>query len=281
MANYPSVPGNRMALDIDGSSAVKISSAGVITSFTAGELQQINNETADANVVIGGFPTNSFVLLFPQARDISGIFAQAAYFFGGFSSAQWSADTTTGLDGSWTSFTLTPQNGGSLSPNYRTAITPLSLSGVKAVKLNFTSQDGGYAALSTFHVYGVPTSTAYDHLELWDSSGTARVSGSYFDWTDVPRSSTGDITFRVKNMSSSLTANSITVAMSALSDPSPTFVSQHVLSSDGVTFGSTASVASLAPGALSAPVTLRRTLLSNAALGLVAVRVTATAASWT
>ncbi len=279
--NYPNVPGLRMAYDRDGSTVVYINTTSGITTLTSAQVITLNNENADAYTANAG----SMAIIFPELRDLAGYFMQNndnsnRGADGGWTSIQVSADTTNGVDGTWTtiaSSVLTGQNN-PYSPNYRTNITATTQTGIKAIKGNM--YNGG--TVTTIHLYGSPSAGQNpNRLALWDPTLDQALTGAYFDWGDVPQGSSATITFRVKNLSTTLTANSVQLSLNALSDTSPTLVSQHSLSSDGVTFASTASAGTLAPGTISGVMTLKRTLSSTATLSLWVLRVLAVAGSWT
>jgi hypothetical protein len=124
------------------------------------------------------------------------------------------------------------------------------------------------------HLYGEPAPGENpNRLALWHPTLDQRVTPAYFDWGNVPRSSSADRLFRVKNVSSTLTASSVRVAMEALTDTTPSVPGQHSISSDGTTFLAQVNIGSLSPGAISGPLTLRRVIPSNAVLSLWSFRV--------
>ena len=278
--NYPDVPGHRMAIDRDGSSVVYINASNVITTLTAGQITTVNNENADAYSIGPG----SMVVIFPELRDLAGYFMQnndntgrgAA---GGWTTIQVSSDTTNGLDGTWTTIAsnVLVSQVNTTTPQYRTTLTTSAQNGIKAVK-GYTNIAG---AVTTIHLYGSITAGQNpDRLALWHPTLDQQVGGAYFDWGDAKQGTTATRTFRVKNLSATLTANSVQLSLSALSDTSPTTVSQHALSADGVTYAATASAGTLAPGGISGVMTIRRSLSNSATLSLWALRVSAVAASW-
>lgn len=281
--NYPDVPGYRMAIDRDGSTVVFISSTNIITQLTPAQVTASVNEGTDAYVLSSS--GGQLVVIFPELRDLVGYFMQnndntSRGASGGWNSIQVSTDTTNGLDGTWTTIAtnvLIGQNNTTV-PQYRTGITTTSQLGIKAIKGNINT--GGN--LTALHLYGsIASGQNPNRLALWHPTLDQQITAAYFDWGDVKQGTSATTTFRVKNLSSTLTANSITLSLSALTDTSPTNVSQHTLSSDGITFSATASAGTLAPGTISGVMSLRRSLSNSAALSLWALRVTAVAGSWT
>lgn len=131
------------------------------------------------------------------------------------------------------------------------------------------------------HIYGKPsTGENDDRLELWHPTLDQRVGAAYFDEGNVPRGSTADLPFRLKNRSSTYTANTITVSIEAATDTSPSVPGQHTFSNGG-SYAATTSVSSIAPGAISGTLTLRRITPTNAVLSVWVARIKAVPASWT
>lgn len=282
---YPDVPGRRMAYDRDGSTGFAISHTGGHTVLTTPNLVTLNDESGSSVTLPHTGDGNWFGLVFPQLRDIVGLAWSASPH--STSDVQTSVNTTNGADGTWTGrgalgrFNHQGGNGdqGLITAasirNASVAVGPWT--GVKAIRIQVNTGWQKYAQL--LHVYGDPVTT--DRLRIWHPTLDQEVEGSYFDWGDVPRSgATLTRTFRVKN-DRALTGNSILISMEALTDGSPTTVSQHAFSPDGTTFTSTLNIGALAPGAISGVITLRRITPSNAPLLPWTSRINAVAASWT
>lgn len=278
--NYPDVPGHRMALDKDGTAMYYISTANAFTAITTANVKSLNDET---NTAYSPGP-GTIAAIFPELRDISGYYflnndntGRAAS--GGWNAIEVSPNTTNGFDGTWTAIATNVALGGNsnVNPNYRTNITATSQTNVRGIR-SYSATGGNVAA---FHVYGSPSSGQNpDRLVLWHPTLDQAAGGAYLDWGNVPQNTTADRQFRIKNISSSLTANNITLSLDALSDATPTNVSQHVLSSDGVTFSATLPIGNIAPNTISPVYTLRRVTAANAALSIWALRFNADATSW-
>jgi hypothetical protein len=277
-----------MPYDADGTEvyAVNVDTAEVIQVTNATHIAKMNDEThdlawgadTDYDVSGGGANATRCALLFPELRDIT------AYFWGTSpgpsGNVQTSTDTTNGYDGTWSSGTAVVNGGvSSVSPGYRSSITGFTASAVKGIRFPIGYNSADYNVF-TLHLFGKIASGNDNVLELWHPTSAARVGAAHFDWGNVPRGSSADITFRVKNKSATLTANSITVSMETATDTTPSVAGQHTISQGG-SYASTQNIGNLAPGALSGVLTLRRTTPSNAALSLWAGRVKAIASSWT
>lgn len=281
--SYPDAPSWRMAIDRDGTQGYVITGANVVTPLTNAQLQILNNESDDY-VEVGTTTGSRVMLIFPELRDIDGFFLDVDP--ESSSNIGWvvevSANTTNGVDGTWTqiaSGSATPTVD-PVVPAYRSVISVTQLA-KRAIRVRRTDSVSGALRAASFHVYGEPAPGENpDRLALWHPTLDERVPPAYFDWGNVPRSSSGDRLFRVKNLSSTLTASAVRVAMETLTDGTPSIPGQHSLSFGGGSFLAQANVGDLAPGAISGPVTLRRVTPGNAQLGLWAFRVFAEANAW-
>lgn len=281
--NYPDVPAPRMALDVDGTIGFHVLKAGgAITTLTGANMIALNDE--GGNTSYGPVGTSWFGYIFPQFRDLSGVFMAANTVYSDI--AQTSVDTTNGFDGTWVTAlnpatsranALTP-----LSPDYRANITALSSTNVKAFRWT-----GANNTVYALHLYGsISAGQTPDRLRMWHPTldqpldDATSADGAHLDWAEVTRSTTADRTFRVKNNSATLTANSIALTSSALTDATPSLPPQ-ITYSDGGAFATTINIGNLTPGVISSLLTVRRTTSSTAALGLWNWRTIAEAGSWT
>lgn len=284
---YPDLPGPKMMYDLNGTAAYWAQESaglgGPINPVSNASLQAMINESEDT------FPAPigsnwAFIMLFPVPMDIVAYHyaSRSGWSISGYGpgSIERSDDTTNGIDGTWTNVTSSVQgNTNSLvSPSYRTGIANLSVPNVKAIRFRNFAQ---YQHIRALHLYGVPTSATNDILEFWHPTLDQRLGAADLDFGDVPQGNVSARTFRIKNASASLTANSITVSDAAMTDFSPSVPPQYEYSNDGgATYLQSLSIGDLAPGAISSTITVRKTTPSNAALGLHALRLTAQATAW-
>lgn len=279
--SYPALPDRRMAYDRDGSVGFQIDlDSNLITQLDQSELEILNNESMDQITARQHASHASYTgIIFPEPRDITHYFLADNGGAPG-NTLQTSDDTTTGLDGTWTTQVAGDiPSSTQVVPYYRTDIQAASYLNITAIRFvagAFFDNDNIYA----FHLYGDFHDSTLDRLLLWDSTLNQPLDGDALNFGNSPRSSSADKAFRVKNASDSKIASSITVAAEVLTETSPTLLSQLMFSTDGMTYTSTASIGSLGPGAISDPVFIRRTTPSNAQLGLGAFRVTAEAATF-
>lgn len=282
---FPDVPGHRMPYDRDGSAFFSHPEASsVVTEGSVGDAQAMNDESNSGYTNWGIFPNHRVGVLFPELRDVVGFYVGRGA--GILDTFQWSANTTSGYDGDWTTSHATFASDGPenfpVSPTYRTNIVAASITGAKAVKFRLHGAEVGVGGwLYAFHLFGsIAAGQNPDRLRFWHPTLDQEVTGAYFDWGDVPRSSTATRTFRIKNNSATLTGNSIVVGREALTDTAPTVVGQHELSNGGA-YATTQNIGALAPGVISSVLTVRRTTPADAALSTWALRLKAEAGSWT
>lgn len=294
--SYPDVPGNRLAWHLDGTLALTTDGVG-IAQWNSAQMAAVNDEST-SNAV----PSTLYMsLFFPRKMDISGFFGSFSGYNTGnpYNFVYNTGDASTPLDGTWTAWPSQPSYGNgyrsaaglwlgdqvgyiaAASPYYRTEIKSLSLTGVKAIRWN--QSYGGYGSsyvISTLHVYGRPSAgTDTTRLEIWHPTLDQRIPGAYFDWGNVSRGDTVTKQFRVKNISDTLMANTITVSANPSTDSSPSFSGMHTFSTGG-SYEATASISSLSPQQISSIITLRLTVPSNGSLGIWAMRISAEASSW-
>lgn len=293
---YADAPGLKMQYDLDGSAGFSaLGAAGAINVLSATDLAQFNDET-DNNVVSGLL--NGFYylqgIIFPELRDIVA-FGYRQTMSDNAYAVQTSADTTNGEDGSWTTRETIDAGGATtsfaaVSPTFRTlfrgtggvADATLPYNGVKSIRfLGNNSNAHGNNISSSLHLYGTPSAgLALDRLRIWHATLDQAMGAAGLDYGDFGRGGTIDRTFRIKNNSSSLTANSIVLSIGALTDASPTVLGQQTISQGGA-FATTQNIGALAPGAISAVCTLRIASTSSTVLGAWRQRLIATAGSWT
>lgn len=281
--NYPDAPSNRMLLDRDGTQMYGIDASNVITQLTSGQIITVNDETDDGFKIHGQNSSGKLVIFFPEKRDIAGYYFNSSGFFasGTMVAAEVSTNTTNGIDGTWTSIAGTVRIE-PVSPNFRTHIQSVTALGVRAMRFTTSAGAPSDGVKATVHVYGNPSAGQNpNRLAIWHPSSDAHVSGPYFDFGDTPRSSSADRTFRVKNLSATLTAHSIALALDALTDTTPSVPGQYTISADGgTTFLATVNIGDLSPGGISSVLTLRRNTPANAALSVWEPRLVAQATSW-
>lgn len=279
--NYPDVPAPRMAYDRDGSTAFRLNTDNTITTLSSAQALTMNDESSSgvSTPSMGGTWTVYFGVIFPQARDISGVTISGSnggdYISDLF---QTSVDTTNGLDGTWVTQIASPTIiGSAVTPTYRTAINSVAVTNIQGVRYRARKVLGAASGTQTcyaLHLYGsISNKSGVDALRIWhptlneplDENNSA--DGAYFDWGNIQRNTTSDKQFRIKNESLTLTANGIIISQQTPTDTTPS-VNTMFSFSDGGAFAASIDIGNLAPGAISPIITKRFTRPSNAVLSL-------------
>jgi hypothetical protein len=277
--NYPDAPSWRMAYDRDGTQVFVVSSANAVTQLTSAQLVTLNDESDGSYSILGANGSAKLVFIFPELRDLDG-FLHLVNEASTMSTAV-SADTTNGVDGTWTTISTAAPSSSTVKTAYRTLITSTTALAVRAVRFSASTSSFTSWGIKALHLYGEPVPGANpNRLELWHPTLDEKLGPAAFDWGDVPRSSSADRTFRVKNLSGSMTAGAVRVAMESLTDTVPSVVAQHTISYNGGSFLAQVNIGDLGPGAISGPLTLRRVTPSNAVLSLWSFRVFAESTAW-
>jgi hypothetical protein len=274
---YPDAPDLKLYWNDDGTLAFIQAGTGGPVSATTGNA--LNGESSSNQITLSQ-SNMRFGLLFPNLYDIKGLFVlvdSATNLSNGL--VRTSNDTTNGMDGTWTERTTTfPIAGGganNASTAWRTAVQSVSYTGVKALTV------AGNTTYRQLHVYGKPSAgTNVDRLRFWHSTNDTEIGPAHFDYGDQQRLVSKTVQFRVKNNSATKTANTITVRSDAITNASPTLPSQTTFSTDGSTFSSQVTIASLAPQATSSVLYAKLALTGTAALGPYRERFLAIATTW-
>lgn len=277
--SYPDPPGRRIEYDRDGSGCVFFNGVSLV-SLTGPQMVLLNNENDDISVVNLVAVTHFVAVVFPTPMTIAGLYkadgARGSIF-------EVSTNTTTGLDGVWVAAGVSGQNVAPVIDAYRTTIltTGMPIANVTGVRIRSTAS--GSSQTRAFHIYGHRTAAVGNWLTLWHPTLNQALSTTpaAYDLGDDARGSGPDLlSFRVKNCSAGLTAQTITVSREALTDGAPTTVSLLQLRYNGGAYGNTAAVGNLAPGAISDIVDAKLDVTVLAPVGVWAPRVIAAAAAW-
>lgn len=270
---YPDAPGPRIAYDRDGTAVFTgVTSTGVITPMSATNIANLNDDSV--STTIPSISSGSFVLfMFPQPTDVTHWVRSSG---GSTPTTEVSSNTTNGIDGTWVA--VTSSASATTNTELRTGYVAVTAPGATAFRIKVS----GIVAFNAIHLYGKPSASS-DRLEFWHPTLDQPLSQTpaHFDYGDHVRGS-GAVTkdFRIKNLSTTLTANSITVGCEALTDASPTFVSQMQFRYNGGSFAGTASLGNLGPNSISQPFTAQLTTSTSTALGMWQQRYYANVGNW-
>ncbi len=232
---------------VAASQGVGPQSGGYVNASTA-EAESINDE--DVTDGINQFSTKSslhYTIMFPEKREVDGIYIAV----GSAPSNSWSdytTDTTNGSDGNWSDFSI-PGNVGDLQDDYRDKIVSQALSNIIAIRhfQGRTQVTANNVDLQSFHAYGTITpGETPDRLLYLDPDTGDAVFTKPLDFGDVPRGQTTVDTFKVKNNSGSLTANTVQTTAEALTGTSGSW---YTYSLNNIDFSATLGLGNIGPGA--------------------------------
>ncbi len=294
MATYPDVPGRRMAWDEDGT-IVTYSTQGALGSPSAsnGGLYYMPYVELSASALAGGnsesrtdwligtgqgSPTKLYtIFMFPEKREVDGIYINTkntgTYWVYG------SSDTTTGLDGSWSEMTTGGQSTSTTVDDFRDSIYSLALSNIRSIRMatNSTSY-GSTQYIYMAHWYGrITPGETTDRLIFTDPLASDAEFTKLLDWVDSPQSQTRTRQIRVKNNSSTRTANSVTLSVEALTGTADTWYTFSLV--DYGPWTSTLNIGGLGPGGAKS-FYVKQTIPDAAAVGSYVSRIQALQGSW-
>lgn len=273
--SYPDTPGRRIAWDADGTVFGCFDAPiGAWTERSSAEAIELNDED-ETNVALSGATEFRYaVWIFPELREFDGLFV-ATDTGVGWNTLWTSGDTTNGYDGTFTVRDAAVAESTSVGIPYRSAITSHAVSNVRAVKLygNFY-----WNVRKAVHMYGeIAPGQTPDRLLFIDEATGLEFTGPQ-DYGNVPRGSSLDNEWRMKNNSATLTATTIQYTVEALSGGSNSWYTHTT--PGGSTYSSTQALASLAPATTSGLITTRQIVDGASALGLKAARLYLNVGSW-
>lgn len=292
MANYPAPPSRRWAYDRDNTQVLYWTSVeDGAHEMAAVDVLKIQDEDSDYVNLIDGTPyptVGDFVYLafiFPEARQLDDVklIAESYSVSGRLDefAVERSNDTTNGRDGTWDSVTsgLAIDEGYVARPNFRESILAAAAGAAyKAYRFKVGITGGAITdcRVVTAHLYGNEAG-ATDRLSFTNVAGTELAID--LDHEDIARGAADEVTFYVKNISGTKTAQSITLTV----EQGPSYgnaSSWTLLSDDQVSYAQTLVIGDLAAGAVGGPYYLKCGPPTNAALGPLACRITPTVTTW-
>lgn len=247
---YPDQPSYRMAWHRDGTQV-----------FVNGmNLSQANLNTLNSESGAAVITSSRTLVLFPELRDLDAVWLNGS---GGSIATEVSVNTTNGIDGTWTTgptVTAGADAGNPLGSGWRTSIASSSTLAIRGIR--FTVDN-----LRNIHLYGeIAPQVVEDRIEFWHPTIDQKINVGALDWGNTPRQSTDQRTFRLKNMSPTLTAFGVIVSAAALTDTTPSVPAQNFLSDDATLWVASVDAGTLSPLGMSPTLYLRRVTPSNAVL---------------
>jgi hypothetical protein len=226
--------------------------------------------------------TKPLWFFFPEQREITAYVAGAVQGGGtwqGDSRLDGSNDTTNGLDGTWETASFPSGRAEVYHWNvdsWRSTVRPISFTGPKRViRWAFRQNNGAGSGINIclIHLYGEKAAGQTPDDILFIDDATNQEFGAVLDFGDRPLGTTVTRVFRLKNASTTKTANTVNLQCND---------SDFAISTDGTTWVATINIASLAPGAQSSNLYVRCTTPApGASLGPRFAELVVTVASWT
>lgn len=287
---YADVPGRWLPWDRDGTAAL-IWTGGALFGFSTFAATFTD---VQARAVNGGDPGTSGMTTYDDVRGYAWVFPALrtlrGYYIAWFNNSsqvgpfEWSANSTNGQDGTWTTIdsTVNADSNTSDKTRLRTQIQTggMPITGVKALRFTLSSPlTTPTHRLTKAHWYVDWEDT--DRLALWHPTLNQEHGAAHFDYGDASRAVTYTKDFRVKNLAA-LAAVGVVVTLDVPTELSPAIALQQQLSADGgATWHSSVNIGDLDPGETSGVLTQRYIVDVAAALGLGQQRIIAAASSWT
>lgn len=272
-----------MAYDDDGSRLQMWQGTRYVPTSTSGVVNKSGWNVEGTNwggyVTDSNDPARSVQVIFPELRDLDGIWLSTeATVSTCWVAVDTSVDTTNGIDGVWVNqiADYTGTNWGGDIMAYRDNITTLSVNGIRGIRVqtNYTANmDYG-----KMHLYGeIATGETPDRILFLDADASDAEFVKPLNFGLVPRGSTQDKTIKLKNNSSTLTANNVQITAEANFGASGGW---YTYSDDDVTYAATKQITSIAATATQT-MYIRQTIPASAKLGGRSSRSKVSVGSWT
>lgn len=255
---YTDVPGVRIPYHVDGSSMRWVTAPGKVissawTNFTPTEMAEVNDGDG-VDFSAGVFTSTGRFIAWIFAQPIALVTGHCLRFAapnnGADANLEYSTNTSDGTDGTWLT---TPLNAGtSIGSALRTSITGVSLANVKGFRIHGSS--GAVASGFTLRdcaFYGTWTPAS---LAGWHPTLDQQISGAHLDFGDVGLGQTAVKQFRIKN-GRTLQANNVVVSPQ---NGTTAMLAGLQVSLDGSAYASNVTIPSIAAGAISPVIYLRR-----------------------
>ena len=221
---YPVIPSRRMPYDIDGTEVGHIRTglnlsfnSGVESWATSAQKTQLQNQGNIAPFIrsygYGNTDSDAFWFFFPEVRELTHIGFTHSEIDTPTITIQGSTDSTNGIDGTWETpvWVVTVSD---RADAWRSDVMALSFSGpVKVLRINFYDGGADMNILNSIHLYGFKFAGETPDDILFVDAETGAELTSLIDWGDRPEGTTEFRQVKVKNASTTKTANSINLQL--------------------------------------------------------------------
>ena len=267
-----------IAWSLDGSQFYFGSVGSTMTQQNQTTMTNLNSWSAGYTFTVATSYDGCLLWVFPEARDITAFrIGKTGNTSGASSVVQTSSNTTNGEDGTWTTRYINTDINGWLNLTTVQLRTPLvvSWSAVKAIRMyDYYQTSTGPRTWGYAHFWG---NFSRPGLAFWDVSADNIMNGQNLDFGDVTQGSVYTRQFRIKN-NSAQTANNVLVSAQAGARGQ---ILNGLEFDGGSGYGADYTIPTIAPGAISPVITVRRTVSPTAPLDIGAGRVMAVPQSWT
>lgn len=270
--------------DYGSQPAVGAPPSGTLTDEGVADKQAVNDES-NANVAVSSGATQAGIIawyiFFPEKRELDGYYWNHVRTGGGENGyLTHSENSTNGKDGTFTAWGTQVDAQADVNPDYRNNINSSALSNKRCVYsmiYNFSQLSARSIWLRALHVYGrITPGETPDRLIFLDTENVDSQYTVLIDYGDLPRGQTKTYTIKIKNNSTSLTANTVQLIADALSGNSDQWYSFSV---GGGSYVTTAQLGAVGPGG-TVLVTYKQAIPDAEVLGLHAARFKVNQASW-
>lgn len=274
------VPNYRMPYDTDGSKVFFWSSQiPSIVIFTEQEKRDLNSEN---NLIVYSNNQTStqsiFGFVFPELRTVSHYFLSSSFIP---TSAEYSINTTTGLDGDWYAIdqnTFYTHMG--VSSKYRTEISAITMNSGNPINGIRFIGNASNVEIEAIHIYGTKSNIA-ERIEFWHPTLDQKVSASYFDFGDIAKGTESVKQFRLKNITTNRAANNISITLDTTTIKTPALTDQIAISSDGTTYTNSLLLSILGSEDISSVYYIKKKATSESYYGPYALRIKTDPEFWT
>jgi hypothetical protein len=226
------------------------SSFGGVTEFGTAAKEQVRDISNGSNVINLGGGGWAF-LFFPEPMDLTHFFIAASE----FNLPQWamSKDANTPATGTWTSATSYPSMSRASIAN---SANPYQMSGdpTDIVAIRWRVHHAFARAIQNIRIWGRPSNPS-TYLQIWDESLDQPAATNLFNFGQIGRGLSEDISFRVRNMHETLQVGGVT-----LSTPNgfgPNAPANNCEFDDGGGFANPLNIGALDPEEISNVITMR------------------------
>jgi hypothetical protein len=210
--NYNDAPSRRMAWDADGTVAMYHPTTGALVAWNSTQKTELNDED---NVKVYNAPTGKTVWLFPELREIDGIFAAKYYnnnVLPNYGAVDSSGNTTNGIDGTWVQQLATMPDVRSCYDKFRDNIESMAVATESGLRIGWTGSNDSNNGMMAVHIYGtISPGETPDRILFLDTENSDAVFTKVLDYAEVPRGQTQSRTIKLKNNSASKTINTIQI----------------------------------------------------------------------